>query len=168
MSDSQAEYIGKRTDFKVCKGEKCNSASFHQKCVICDSEEDARCINEPDFNDKTCRNYENRCFTLISTHKVLRGCLEDTNEEIKNKCENENENCDICSKPEHGDACNKIKVNDLNSCVECDSNDDEECRTEPKKFADKICPQFGTSEPKGCYLSIVSYTFQFIIISIYS
>lgn len=159
LSDHHLESFNKSpSDFKICKGPKCNSASsqYHQKCLVCNSADDLKCVSEPSWiNGKTCESYKSRCFSSISSNKVYRGCLDDSEEYIREKCRKDSENCNICS-DEEGSACNTNPVDMLNSCIECDSAVDERCRTKPEEFGGKICPQFGSPRRKGCYLSIVS------------
>lgn len=67
------------------------------------------------------------------------------------------ENIDlICSSNEDDAQCIMINVNKRNSCIKCDSDIDEKCRTKPKELIGTICPQFRSPHRNGCYLSIVS------------
>lgn len=157
MGRVELETFSKLKDsFKICNSFKCNSAAALQKCLVCDSRTDSKCISGPlSTNYKTCANYNSQCFTLISLNNIIRGCLEDAKKDIKEECEKDRKHCDIC-RDEDGISCNRKQLEALDSCIECDSNVDERCRTSPEALGGKICPQFESPHQQGCYLSIVS------------
>lgn len=123
---------------------------------MCDSRTDSNCFSNPvSAKYKTCEQYDNQCFTLISSSNVIRGCLKDVKTDIKEECEKDRRYCDIRS-ASHGYPCNRAPIEALDSCIECDSNEDERCRTNPEALGGHICPRFELPHHQGCYISIVS------------
>lgn len=149
-------YKSSVAEFKTCTGSKCNTASSHTNCLVCNSTEDVNCATNPSsLNGQTCKSYKDQCFTLISLDEVSRGCLNENDEQFQMNCKIDNEKCEICSSTD-GTECNNKPVNVVDTCIHCDSNDDELCRTNPEQMNEKICDKFRPSGQKACYLRIVS------------
>lgn len=153
LSETEKTIFSKRSDeFKICHGRKCNRKTSIETCLVCNSTKDSRCATNPSLSlAKVCDKYENQCFTYISSEYIIRGCLNDFSEKFQTNCETEKNRCQICSTP----ACNNVTL-EMRKCIECDSAQDERCRDQPQKFAEKICDYIEPLHPKGCYLSIVS------------
>lgn len=96
---------------------------------------------------------------MISAKYVTRGCLADLEEEDREKCKRDKIKCEVT------EASNIVGANDIVvknfTCVECDSDTDDRCRTHPEHedFKGKICDRIDSTEISGCYLSIVSGIF---------
>lgn len=142
-------------EFKICQGANCNSRAEFEKCFVCDSTEDPDCITNPNArHHQVCYSYENQCFTFIGAQNVVRGCINDTTEEIRTKCHKNPHKCAICKTMDEI-GCND-EIFEIEKCIECDSDIDVRCQSSPETVEDKICNRVGNPFRKGCYLSIVS------------
>lgn len=164
MTDAAQKSYSNSGGFKTCKGPKCNRKGSHTSCVVCNSTEDVICATNPSLLEtQKCNDYRDQCFTLISLDEVVRGCLNEQDEQFQNECKMDREKCEICPVTTDDDAnttttneCNNKPVNVVDTCIECDSQIDERCRTNPDEMSEKICDKFRPSSQKACYLSIVS------------
>lgn len=153
--DNKKRYNEKIDEFRICKGPKCNSRSSLERCLICNSKVDSDCALNPNSSySKTCNDYNNMCFTFISQHNVIRGCLNDLKEAPRVQCQHDKERCDICSTVD-SIGCNKTPV-EMDTCIECDSTETDDCRLNPNENDRRICAHIEPRNRKGCYLSIVS------------
>lgn len=139
---------------KTCVGKNCNSIRSFSKCVHCNREEDPQCaINPQQAIEKVCNAYGDMCFTSITQYNVLRGCIGEQNEDFQVECSIHTEKCAICT-PD-GKGCNNRAIA-METCVDCDSNEDQKCVHNPKERKGKICSLIDSKESHGCYLKVVS------------
>lgn len=135
-----------------CDTNGCNN-KHKAKCYQCDSR---------NSNEKECTNliddsflmycqqpnilYENRgCYYKFNSSYVKRGCYGDLSTEDEDECKNNGLNCIICDKG----SCNNEDVQLNKLCVECDENNNINCRTNLSSIPSK---PHESNEFKGCYL----------------
>lgn len=146
------------SECKTCIGSNCNSRRSFTKCVQCNTEKVAHCAIGPQETDiKVCNQYEDQCFTFIDTYNVIRGCLSEQIEDFRRKERSHaKDKYAICS-PSDGHVCNNQAIA-METCVECDSDVDEKCYSNPLKYKGKICSTLYSTGAEGCYLKVVRKT----------
>lgn len=141
---------------RTCIGSDCNNRTTFARCLHCDSALDPECAINPAAStfSKVCDAYDDdKCYTNISKFNVTRGCLmEQKTNFVKEVCTNPRK-CAICQTD--GLGCN-IQTFAMETCVDCDTNNGDNCYDDLDKFKGKVCSDFNSKEQKGCYLSIVS------------
>lgn len=155
LSDSEGKECNSNgSDCKKCMKKQCNSRKSFGKCFSCDSVQDLTCAFHPEILEKkVCRSYEDSCYTYISKSGVSRGCLNDNSLDIIRTCRTAlYGKCEICANNET--ICNVNNVV-LESCIECTSDEDENCRNEPEKANEVLCNLMNQSNHTGCYTNIV-------------
>lgn len=159
LSDDEKKRYNQKTDeFKICTESKCNKQRFLERCLVCNSTENPDCATTSNSSySKVCDSYRNMCFTRILPRSVIRGCFNDIKEAAQIQCSYDKERCKIC-RTNDGIGCNNIAI-DTDTCIECDSTEDEGCRLKPKETDQRICAHVKSPKRKGCYLSIVSKIF---------
>ncbi|XP_031624827.1 uncharacterized protein LOC116341726 [Contarinia nasturtii] len=165
----------------TCSGRACNSNLLKFEtaisCVKCnpDASSDCNLIDE-NIEAAECAattfGYKNACYIYKSDGIVQRGCLYEASDDIFNECNNEFVNkCLLCN---HNN-CNRMPIINSNTiatknernytsesesniqyetCIECNSNDDDRCRTKPEALQGNVCKQGRSTESEGCYLNI--------------
>lgn len=144
----------KNQECKTCIGSNCNSRRSFTKCIQCSGEKDALCAIDPQQTQiKVCNEYVDECFTFIDTFDVIRGCLGEQVMNFRRKKRSQDKYA-ICS-PSDDQVCNN-QVISMETCVECDSDVDERCYSDPLKYKGKICSTLYSKGAEGCYLKVVS------------
>lgn len=158
LTEQKKKAYNKRTEeFKICAdGEKCNRQQFLVTCLVCNSTVNPDCATSPNASlySKTCDGYKNMCFTWISPRNVIRGCINDIKEFNSVQCAHDKNRCGYCSSND-GIGCNDAPI-DTDTCIECDSTEDNKCRLNPSILDQRLCAHIKSARRKGCYLSIVS------------
>lgn len=135
-----------------CNGHSLNSNFSSRKCMNCDSKNDSKCIKELDPNySKVCKNDDDQCFTHIGTFIITRGCLSDQSSDFMEICQNDAEKCSICDE----NNCNNDNIV-LETCINCDSTNDEKCQQKLDPYKGKICSTLNSNDALGCFLLMVS------------
>lgn len=143
-------------DCKTCSESNCNSRPLFQTCLHCNSEQDDHCIDNPELAiSKVCKSYTDECFSHIGNRTFSRGCLHEKNFKFISDCHRNKNKCQTCNR-RTGTGCNTERIL-METCIECDSNE-LGCRYQPKLFKGKICSDFFSSYPEGCYITEVSKT----------
>lgn len=129
------EKVGSRR-IKTCSTPNCNVDKLKPiNCIVCDSKNNLSCHNpvasemalkcELKIDGNACYHYQNGS-------DVKRGCLHQLDDSFRKTCEENSENCKVCSE----DVCNS-KSNFL-QCVSCDANKDS-CESKVCKNYDNEC-----------------------------
>lgn len=151
------EVCQKNVECKTCVGANCNSKRSFSKCKHCNTENDPQCAINPDsVKTKDCNAYVDDCYTFIGEYNIMRGCLNEQNDDIlQQMCSKKNSNkCAVCS-PD-GDSCN-IHPFIKETCVDCDSKVNKTCIDDPKQHMGKICNLIDSTDKRGCYLRVVRF-----------
>lgn len=138
---------------KSCNGENCNDRSSYKTCLNCSSADDGpECATDPkSIHNKVCRSYNDQCFTHIGREHVSRGCFNEKGKDLE-ACRSNPDKCAVCN--EH--SCNDQTIQ-LDTCIDCYSVMNSECRDNPDAVTDKLCSGIRQSPSEGCYLRVVSY-----------
>lgn len=140
-----------------CQSSKCNGHSLKldnptKKCMVCDSKDDATCVSELTAkHSKECKNADDQCFTHIEQSNIKRGCLSGQSSDFPSICQKNGEKCSICKEND----CNNQKIV-LETCIDCDSANDEKCQQKLNSHKGKICSTLTSKESLGCFLSTVN------------
>lgn len=130
----------------------------------CDSALDPECAINPDASifSKVCNVYEeDKCYINISKFNVTRGCLREQKTDFeKDVCINPRK-CTLCSET-NGLGCNNQTIV-METCVDCDTENGDNCYDDLDKFKGKVCSDLDSVEKEGCYLSIVSKKWTFYL-----
>ncbi|XP_037828601.1 uncharacterized protein LOC119616318 [Lucilia sericata] len=119
----------------------------HVSCVaaerICHQCHGINCLRTTYEATQKCLSDLDICVTVFDGQTILaQGCLEQLSEELRNKCGSEaqfqdSKESNECFK------CNENLCNNLASssfeCIQCDSNNDENCRTNPNSLLPSRC-----------------------------
>lgn len=139
-----------------CQSNKCNGYSLSletpvKKCISCESKDDPKCTNEPTSKQsKECKSADDQCFTHIEMFNIKRGCLSEQNPSIEELCQKDAEKCTICKEND----CNNKKIV-LETCIDCDSANDDKCQQNLNSHKGKICSTLASNDSLGCFLSMV-------------
>ncbi|EDW00880.1 GH20775 [Drosophila grimshawi] len=142
-SDLETSFLQlNRRDLYLCSGKDCNTKDVLNLrgnwCVFCNSKSQSSCIEGTSLASPLCEHYLTPdCYTHIDDDGVLhRGCLMDKDDELFDDCTSGNSTtCEICM----GDFCNnELYPADRQSCLQCDSETDEDCEKNPATYA-KYC-----------------------------
>ncbi|XP_030560364.1 uncharacterized protein LOC115762327 isoform X2 [Drosophila novamexicana] len=143
-SDLERSFLeANRRDLHLCSGENCNIKDVLNlngvACNVCNSTDEANCIAGDFILAAVCQHYlYPQCYSHISDDGVLhRGCLMDTDDVLFDDCISDTSStCQICDE----NNCNKgVYPADWQSCLRCDSNNDENCEKNPAAYA-SYCP----------------------------
>lgn len=136
-----------------CQGLACNNNVATMvlnplSCVKCTSATDPNCVDLQSSSPATLcgqisSGYTDSCYVHVANGLVRRGCLSEQLPEIEADCKN-SDTCELCS----GDSCN-TKVVESETCYECDSELDENCRTQLNTTMAITCPL--SVSKMGCY-----------------
>lgn len=150
----------KSDECRTCVGSFCNTKQTFARCLHCNYLLDPECAIYPEASmfSKVCDVYEeDKCYTYISKFNVTRGCLREQKTDFeKEVCAKNPQKCSICSET-NGLGCNNQTIT-METCVDCDTNNGDNCYDDLDKFKGKICSDLDTEENEGCYLNIVSKT----------
>lgn len=141
---------------KTCSAQSnCNTRPSFETCFHCNSSVNPLCLSlSNSIRPKICSKYDDECFTHISKYGIERGCLDEQNYGIKNECRHKKK-CLTCVTEKHGSGCNTDKII-MENCVECDTDNGDDCQNKPELYKDKLCSEFTRypyqSEREGCYL----------------
>lgn len=137
---------------KFCFGNACNSKENFQKCYICNSALDLNCAsNYEAIEIKTCKKYDDECFTFVNGTNMKRGCLLDLPDGLQSKCKRDYaKKCEICS-DNAGNICNTVVLSE-NTCIECDSSVNSNCRKQTDLISEAFCSV--NSSHVGCFTNI--------------
>lgn len=144
-------------DSSNCNGHTLNSnASISLKalteCMHCDSKTDSNCIKDlTGSHSKVCKNTDDQCFTHIEKFTIARGCLSDKNKDFLQTCQKDGGKCSLCNEKN----CNNDNFS-LETCIACDSTNDEQCLQHLDSYRGKICNTIDSNDTLGCFLSTVS------------
>ncbi|CRL01118.1 CLUMA_CG014195, isoform A, partial [Clunio marinus] len=97
-----------------CSSTACNkiNSKISRTCVTCDSKQNVECIVEPSsMPTKNCRK---GCYTMIINGNLIRGCLDDVDDDFKCSIDN---NCNYCNDIEKCNSENYPK--DRKRCLTC-------------------------------------------------
>lgn len=153
MSDGKKNECLRQSDTcKACFEENCNQKKETQKCYVTDGNPLNSMPSHLDFKNttsKTCKQYNDVCFTLITDGVVVRDCLNEYAERnhlpINFLYENYISSMyNVCS----SSLCNNHKVSPT-YCISCDSREDQNCNGQRKAFEREECPL--EVIPSGCY-----------------
>lgn len=133
---------------KTCFTDICNFRGVLQTCVTCDSASNPKCL-APDESvpSKHCSDYNDKCYTFTGNNEVKRGCLQEANKEFIASCRDTDKNCKLCFNDE---LCNKNAI--VDTCITCDSENDQRCLNNPESFGETICSVNNLILSQGCYL----------------
>lgn len=139
---------------KKCIGSNCNARKDFERCLTCDSSVNEHCaLNPINVETNVCEHYDDQCFSYIGKSKVTRGCLNENNNDFIMMCRANPSKCGNCSST-NNIGCNNQIIN-LETCVDCDSIRDENCKLEPGKVGDSLCSVMNQEQRGGCYTSIM-------------
>lgn len=119
------------------------------KCYECDGVKNEACVSKISA-DSVCRSVSGKCYTKIMNKKLYRGCVGDKlvqDEQSLEKCLI-NQRCEICS----NDLCNENIY--LNTCIDCDSSTNDNCKKNPSDDMQAICSTKQTAPDSECYLKV--------------
>uniref|UniRef100_A0A1I8QD69 DUF753 domain-containing protein n=1 Tax=Stomoxys calcitrans TaxID=35570 RepID=A0A1I8QD69_STOCA len=103
-----------------CYGENCNNGCLTISCNICNSANDANCIQGKNLRASKCSEGTNACYSCESGKHVRRGCA---NDEFYSTRQND-EACYFCHDSTSTTGCNRFPIR---TCYSCSSLDDEDC-----------------------------------------
>lgn len=136
-----------------CQGSACNNNAATMilnplSCVKCTSATDPNCVDLQTTSPATqcgqiSSGYTDSCYVHVANGLVRRGCLSEQFSEIEADCKDSN-TCELCSE----NTCN-TKVIESETCYECDSEVDENCRTQLNATMAITCPL--SVSKMGCY-----------------
>lgn len=140
---------------KTCSEQNCNTRTVFESCFHCNSSVNPLCLSLPDYvHPKVCTKYDDVCFTHISKYGIERGCLDEYDISVKTDCKQKRK-CATCTTKKYGGGCNSDNVI-MENCVECDSDNGDDCQNMPELYENKVCSEFTyytyQSEREGCYL----------------
>lgn len=150
-------------EFKSCIGENCNNQKSYKTCLNCTSADDPKCATNPSaIYNKVCQSYKDQCFTHIGRDEVSRGCMQENGKGLR-ACEiSDLDKCAVCTT--HGEeACNDQTIQ-LDTCIDCFSVVNSDCRDNPEAVSEKLCSGIRQSPSEGCYLRVV-HTFTLLFSS---
>lgn len=134
-----------------CNGNSLNSKLSLKKCINCDSKNDSKCIKELNSkHSKECKKEDDQCFTHIEKFSIKRGCLSDQSSDFMGICQKDSKKCSLCNE----DNCNNKKIV-LETCIDCNSANDDKCQHELNSHKGKICSTLESNDSPGCFLSMV-------------
>ncbi|KAJ6648787.1 hypothetical protein Bhyg_04018 [Pseudolycoriella hygida] len=133
---------------KTCVGNNCNAKVNFEKCRVCNSSTNVNCIRSPtSVTTSTCRNYLDTCFSHVENNVVTRGCVLDQPTAVQTECARTSSDlCETCTGTSN---CNN-KIIDGEFCMDCDSQEDPNCRTSLNHTMRVQCNL--AIKQLGCYL----------------
>lgn len=137
-------YIEGETSCKLCFHDDCNSKVDATQCYNCNSYDDENCIHLNVSSHHQCKDYYDKCFTVVENDQVIRGCLKE-HPKAQDICSGQPSLCHTCD----GDNCNSDAVREDIRCYECDSVIDPNCRNALNDTMLTICPL--SVNNTGCY-----------------
>lgn len=116
-------------------------------CIKCDSTNTPNCINLQLIESATQCNviasgFTDSCYTHVANGTIQRGCMSEKIE-FETVCQNA-DICETCS----SSGCNTKEI-ESETCYECDSEEDANCRTELSPTMQTTCPL--SVRKMGCY-----------------
>lgn len=165
-ASSNTNNCDNREKCTLCQSSKCNGHSLDaktpiKKCINCDSKDDPKCTAElTPKHSKECKSADDQCFTHIEKFNIKRGCLGDQSPEFREICQKDAAKCHICKEND----CNSQKIV-LETCIDCDSANDEKCQQKLNSYKGKICSALASNDSLGCFLSMVKNSESILLIT---
>lgn len=142
-NETELCYIEDESSCKLCYHDDCNKVDV-ARCYSCDSYDNEDCVQNLNVSSHQCKDYNDKCFTLVEYDQVIRGCLKE-HPEVQNICSEQPSLCNTCD----GDDCNSEVVREDIYCYDCDSVTDSNCRDALNDTMLTICPL--SVNNVGCY-----------------
>lgn len=139
------QHFEKRSNFRTCIGDLCNSKKTLPKCLSCTSSYSDVCVSDVEnVEKKVCTSYEDQCYTRINEHDQFeRGCLSDATKEVQKSCKSDGSSCVTCTDSEF---CNNRTMN-FEYCYVSEYSQDNVVSVVPEQS--KRCPV--ALDSLGCY-----------------